>query len=78
MDIPKELVSFVELVGMDVFIRICEEYGGNQIYFPKKDSLMRGYRDKVIKREYDGTNVSELARRYGLSSNHIRNIVSKK
>lgn len=77
MDIPKELVSFAELVGQDVFMKICEEYGGSQIYFPKKDSLMRGYRDRVIKKEYDGTNVVDLAKKYGLSSNHIRNIVSK-
>ena len=74
-DIPEDMVDFAELVGYDLFFRICEEYGGNQMYFPKKESLLRKARDRDIRSKYDGMNSIELSKTFGLTANQIRNIV---
>lgn len=73
--VPEELFWLYELVGMERFLKIIDTAGGEFLYFPKRSSLERGLRRKAIAEEFDGSNVRQLSRKYGLSERHIRTIL---
>lgn len=75
--IPEDLYWLYELVGMDHFLKIIDTAGGEFLYFPKRSTLERGLRRQAIAREYDGTNLRQLSRKYGLSDRHIRTILQE-
>ncbi|SDO03677.1 Mor transcription activator family protein [Desulfonauticus submarinus] len=51
--------------------QICEKYGGFQVYIP----LPKRYIKYKIKKEFNGTNHKELARKYGLSVRQVYRIL---
>ena len=73
--LPEEQQAIAELIGVDAFLRLCQQYGGSNLYIPKKDRVTRHIRDIKINREFDGANYKELARKYKLSESHVRKIV---
>lgn len=75
--IPEDLYWLYELVGMDRFLKIIDTAGGEFLYFPKRSTLERALRRQAIAKEYDGSNVRQLARKYGLSDRHIRTILQE-
>jgi Mor family transcriptional regulator len=75
--VPEELYWLYELVGMDHFLKIIDTAGGEFLYFPKRSTLERTLRRQAIAKEYDGSNVRQLARKYGLSDRHIRTILQE-
>lgn len=75
--IPEDLYWLYELVGLDRFLKIIDTAGGEFLYFPKRSTLERTLRRQAIAKEYDGTNVHQLARKYGLSDRHIRTILQE-
>ena len=56
---------------------IADMYGGEQIYLPKKERLLRILRNWTIKEEFNGRNIREIAKKYKLTTAQIRAIVSK-
>ena len=61
---------------MDGFIRLVDTYGGtSNLYVPVAEQLVRPVRDELIRREYNGRNVYELARKWDLTDRSIREIV---
>jgi hypothetical protein len=75
-DMSSDYQQIAELVGMDGFLRLVEQYGGYQLYIPKYEGLFRNARDEEIRASFTGYNVEELARRYNLTTRHIRYIVA--
>ena len=75
--VPEELYWLYELVGMDHFLKIIDTAGGEFLYFPKRSTLERTLRRQAIAKEYDSSNVRQLARKYGLSDRHIRTILQE-
>ena len=55
-------------------IEICKDYGGLQIYIP----LQSRYIKEKIKREFNGRNHIQLAKKYGLSMRQIYRILGGK
>lgn len=56
---------------------IAERLGGTQIYIPQKSMCQRSSRDEKIRADFDGTNVSLLARAHNLSERTVRRILAK-
>ena len=75
--IPEDLYWLYELVGLERFLKIIDTAGGEFLYFPKRATLERDLRRQAILREFDGTNLRQLARKYGLSERHVRSILQK-
>lgn len=75
--IPQDIRWLPELVGMESFMKILDLVGGENIYFPKRESLERPLRQQAILREYNGCNYRQLARKYGLTERSIRQIVRR-
>lgn len=63
-----------EQLGMDTAIEIYRMFKGQQVCFP-----MRFFHPARIRRcilqEYDGTNIKQLATKYGYSEKSVRRII---
>ena len=61
-------------LGLDAAIRVYQMFKGQQITFP-----IHLFDSKLIQRsiigEYDGTNIRELAKKYGYSEKTIRRMI---
>ncbi len=75
--VPEELHWLYELVGQERFYQIIDTAGGELIYFPKRSTLERDLRRQAIHREFNGANVREISRKYGLSERHVRTILQE-
>ena len=67
-----------EAEAITIVDRFADMFGGQQIYFGKKEHLLRMLRDRAIREEFNGGNIRELAKKYKLTAAQIRVIVSKK
>lgn len=67
----------VNIIGVQAFVRLCAEFGGVPLYFPKIESVLVKARERVLLQEFDGYNYRELALKYGVSETWIRQIMSK-
>lgn len=65
-----------EEFGFDVAIKMYQTYKGMQITFPTR-LFNPDYVKKQIPIEYDGTNIKQLAKKYGYSEKTIRRMISK-
>lgn len=74
-DIPENYSEIISLIGLETFLKLCQHYAGDEIYFPKIDRVIRKARDRMIRKEYNGFNVRMLAQKYGLSIKQIYNIL---
>lgn len=75
--VPEDLYWLYELVGLERFLKIIDTAGGEFLYFPKRSTLERDLRRQAILGGFDGTNLRQLARKYGLSERHVRSILQK-
>ena len=76
----KELFNSVyndiaEVFGIDTAIQIYQMYKGMQISFPTR-LFNPDYVRKHIPKEYDGTNIKQLAKKYGYSEKTIRRMIN--
>ncbi len=62
------------ILGVDAALKLHTRYRGTQISFPV-EFLSRDYIFEQINNEYDGTNIRELATKYGYTEKWIRKIV---
>ncbi len=61
-----------------VALMICENFGGVQFYMPTAKRLKIYMRDQEIRREFNGVNVEELAKKYDLTTSRIYFILNDK
>ena len=70
-DIYKEIS---ELIGLDATLKLYLNFKGQQISFPVRLYDPRMVQKKVVK-EWDGSNIEELARKYDYSEKTIRRMI---
>ena len=63
-----------ELVGLDATLKIYLRFKGQQVSFPVRLYNPQMIQQSVIK-EYDGTNIAELAQKYDYSEKTIRRMI---
>lgn len=69
--IPEAHRELAETIGIENFIKLAKIMGGKTVYIPKADSFLRPARDINIKKEFNGFNHAELAKRYNLSQRWV-------
>lgn len=74
-DISEKYRDIVGIMGIECFIEMSEYAKGDTLYFPKVESILAPARNRIIKREYNGYNIKELAERYNLTTTQIGNIL---
>ncbi len=78
-DLQGEARELAETIGMDAFRRLVDVYGGTgRVYIPQADKLLIPIRDRLIRDEYNGSNVYALCKKWSLSEGYIRGIVREK
>lgn len=78
-DLKDEQRQIAETIGLDAYQELSKVFGGTTIYIAKADDIAnRMDRDRRIREEFDGSNYSQLAIKYGLTEVWIRNIVYEK
>lgn len=65
------------ILGTEAANRFVDFYSGSNLYVPRNIKIKRKHR-KIRKEFRDGAGYRELARRYGYSEQHIRNILHRK
>lgn len=70
--------SIAEEIGTDNLLKLAVLVGGSTFYMPQAESILRPLRNQKIKDEYNGYNDAELARKYGVTPRHVREIVREK
>lgn len=71
---PTNHLEIGRIIGMEAALKLCAEYGGEDIYIPKLENVMDNSSAQIV-REYNGYNVRELSRRYNLTERRIYQIV---
>lgn len=74
-NVPEPYKSYIDVIGLENFQQLIEKYGGRKIYIPKPGLLERIVTDYKIRNEYNGKNISELSRKYGLTRRTIYKIL---
>lgn len=65
----------MRLLGVEDFTALVAEYGGDTIEITRCESALLELLYRQIRREYLDTTQEHLARKYGYTVRHIRNIV---
>jgi len=73
--LPEIYQDLVNTVGLDGALALGREFGGMSLYLPKIESAMRNWRDINIRREFNGANITELARKHRLTTARVRQIL---
>lgn len=66
--------EIVEILGLDAMLKIYLRFKGQQVNFPVRLYNPSMIQQEVI-REYDGTNISQLAQKYDYSEKTIRRMI---
>ena len=74
-DIPYDLHTMVDIVGMDNFIEISKMYGGSNVYIPVYKKVIMGKRNRQIIREFNGKNLAGLRLKYGMSNQQLKSLL---
>lgn len=74
-DLQEQHQEFAEVLGMDNLLRLSERFGGTSIYVPQKRELVKLKIFGLIRQEYNGTNIKELAKKYELSESTVYNVL---
>lgn len=75
MDLLNEVYREIsEKVGIDSAIVIYQMFKGQQITFPVHLFNSKRIQHSIIK-EYDGSNIRDLARKYGYSEKTVRRMI---
>ena len=74
-DLKEDYLEMAEIIGLDNYKKLVDRYNGASVYIPTVDRLTKKDRDTLIREEFNGGNIRELAKKYHLSENWIREIV---
>lgn len=74
-DLPEELREMADIIGFDDVLALVRNYGGGAVYIHEWETVIRGARDRKIRKDFNGANYRELAREHDLSVSMIRQIV---
>lgn len=69
--------ELAEIVGLASYKKLVTNYGGNLLYIPKPETVLKDIIHKEISEDFDGRNYKKLAIKYGLSEKTVRKIIVK-
>lgn len=76
-DLPPTYQQIAMVIGIENVVKLGRELGGEQFYLPKLDVCLARVKKRKIIDEFKGGNYGELARKYGVTSFWVREIIKK-
>lgn len=73
-DVPRAFRPLVEAIGIEAAAALANAYPGMSIYVPKPETLFERLRNDLIRRDLRTMSYREVARKYGLTEQWIRQI----
>lgn len=77
-DLQQQHREYAEVIGLDNLLKLADTFGGTSIYIPQRRELMKNKIYAAIYKEFDGSNLPELTKKYGVSKSTIYKIVQDK
>lgn len=74
-DLQEQHRQIAECVGVPGFLKLVEMFGGNGIYIPQMREVVKLKAYRMIQKEFDGTNIKALSKKYGVSESTVYNVV---
>jgi hypothetical protein len=71
-----DIKEMIEAIGEEKYQLLRFYYGGTNIYFQKKENLLKNYIEKKVKEEYNGDNRRKLMQKYNISKVRFYNIIN--
>lgn len=76
-DIADRYKPVVAMIGIEGFVKLGEYAKGDELYFPKTETIIAPARNRRICKEYNGNNMKELAEKYGITVIQISKILKE-
>lgn len=74
----EDMSLMVALFGLEVAKKFVETFGGDAVYVPKPEAVIRAVRNRHIFNQYEkGSRYRELAARYNLTTRYVREIIKE-
>lgn len=70
-----EQKELAEIIGIESYKKLIENYGGSHLYIPKSETVMKNLRNSEILKKFNGNNHRKLSREYNISEITVRNIL---
>lgn len=70
-DLPEPLRSYAEIIGLENLKKLARQKGGRNLYIPTGECLDKYSFPRRVCSEYNGSNMKELERKYGISKSTI-------
>lgn len=77
MQLPGIYSEISSIIGPEAAERLADYFGGQYVYFPTKSTILRSDRDTEIRAAFNGRNTRELARKFALSEQRVRDILKR-
>ena len=75
---PNELCTVIATeIGVENFLKLSQLVGGDSVYIPQQETILRHVRDQKIQEEYNGYNVQQLSQNYVIIRRWVYQIVSQ-
>lgn len=75
-DLDEDQRDLAECIGLESYKKLVESYAGSYVYVRKPDTVTVNVRNAQIRKEFNGYNYLDLAKKFNLSEISIRRIVS--
>lgn len=75
--LPENLQEVLRLTGLEGFVELCFYMSGTTLYIPKLDRIVSPARDRLLAREFNGGNYAELAKKYDITENWVRQVINR-
>ena len=74
-DLQEQHREIAECIGLPGFLKLVKMFGGNGLYIPQMKEVVRLHVYRLIQKEFDGTNIRSLSKKYGVSESTVYNVV---
>ncbi len=74
-DLSEPYRTIAKEIGFEGAKKLARLFAGDHVYFPTLEKACDPKRKELIRKEFDGFNFKELAKKYDYTDRHIRNIV---
>lgn len=64
--------DIAEVIGIDNYIKLSLNFGGDNIYVQKYSEVIKIQRNAEIREKFNGYNSDQLAKEYDLSERYVR------
>ncbi len=75
--LDEDYFYFVDNLGIEGTLKLCDYFGGCQIYVPTKRRLLKFPIERYVLNNFDGYNSFKLCSEFGVNNRRLRQLVKE-